>query len=66
MKIKESEKIDEYLDLTKETRDLGEHEGGGDTNSNWCTWNGHHGLGKETGGIGNHKEESGQFRPQQS
>ena len=30
-----------------------EHEGNGENNSNWSTWNGVKGLGRKTGGIGN-------------
>ena len=33
-----------------------EHEGDGDTNCSWCTWNGPQKLGKGTGGIRNQKE----------
>ena len=39
MKIKENKKRDQYLGLTRELKKAMEHEGGGDTNFNWCTWN---------------------------
>ena len=40
MKIKESEKINKYLDLVREQKETEEYEGVGDTNCIWCTWNG--------------------------
>ena len=39
MKLKESIKRDKYLDLTREMKKIMEHEGNGDADSNWCTWN---------------------------
>ena len=38
VKIKESEKRDMYLDLTKELKTM-EHEDDGDTSCGWCTRN---------------------------
>ena len=38
VKLKESEKRDKYRDLGREQKTI-EHEGGGDTNCNWCTQN---------------------------
>ena len=38
VKIKESKKIDRYLDLARELKTM-EHEGDGDTKSIWCTSN---------------------------
>ena len=37
--IKESEKIQKYLDLTREQKSM-EHQNDGDTNCSCCTWNG--------------------------
>ena len=45
VKLKEVEKKDKYLDLAEEAM---EHEGNGDTNCNWCTWNNPQRLGKGT------------------
>ena len=36
VKIKESEKRDEYRDLARELKTM-EHEGDGDISGNWCT-----------------------------
>ena len=49
--MKENKKIGKYLDLAREQVKAMEHEGDGDTNISWCTWNGLQMLGKETGGI---------------
>ena len=38
VKLKESEKRDEYLDLAREGKTM-VYEGNGDTNNNWWTWN---------------------------
>ena len=32
-----------------------EHEGDGDTNCNWCTWNNPQRIGKGTGRLGNNR-----------
>ena len=37
-----------------------EHEGDGDTNCNWCTWNNPERIGKGTGRVGN-KRTSGNY-----
>ena len=37
VKIKESEKINKYLDLARELKM--ENKGDSNTNSSWCTWN---------------------------
>ena len=39
-KIKESKKLDRYLNLTSELKKKVEHKGDGDINSNWCAWDG--------------------------
>ena len=59
MKIKESEKIDRYLDLARELnpppqplqnkktnnkKQTVDYEGDVDTNYNWCAWNGSQGF----------------------
>ena len=50
--LKESEKRDKYLDLARELKKKNkktmEHEGDGDTNCNWCTWNNPQKIGKGT------------------
>ena len=46
VKIKESEKIDKYLNFTRELKSAIEHEGDADTNCSWYTWNGPQTLGK--------------------
>ena len=46
VKIKENEKIDKYLDLTKELKKNVAHAVDGDTNCCWCTLNGPKRLGK--------------------
>ena len=40
VKMKESKRIDKYLDPCERTNKAAEHEGNGDTNSSWCAWNG--------------------------
>ena len=52
VKIKENEKIDKYLDLTRELKKVAEHysDGDGDTNRSWCIWNGPRGAGKNKTG----------------
>ena len=41
-----NEKSDKNLDLARELKKAMEHEGDGDTNCNWCTWNDLQRLGK--------------------
>ena len=48
VKIKESKKIDKYLDLAREKKAV-KHEGDVDINCIWCTWNGCKRFGKKTG-----------------
>ena len=48
-KIKESEKIDTWT--LPENWKTAKHEGDGDTNCNWCTWNSLQGLGEGTVGL---------------
>ena len=52
---KESEKIDKYLNLTRELKKATtvQHEGDGDTNFNWCTRNGRYRIGKWIRTAGN-------------
>ena len=56
VKIKESEKINKYLDLPRELKKAVEHEGEDDTNCSWCTWNGPKRLEIKTEGTGNQRE----------
>ena len=56
MKIKESEKIDKFLNLNKELKNAVALVGNSDTSYCWCTWNGPQRLGKRTGRIGNHRK----------
>ena len=53
IKLKASEKRNRYLDLATELKKKKtmEHEGNGDTNCNWCTWNNTQRIGKETGNL---------------
>ena len=44
VKNKELEKIDKYLDLSRELKKAMEHECDGNTNCNWCVWNDTKGL----------------------
>ena len=53
VKIKENEKKDKYLNLTRELKKATEHEGNGDTNCNWRTWNDLQRLGKRAGRVRN-------------
>ena len=41
IKLKESEKKDEYLDLVRELKKTMEHESDTYTNRNWCFWYSH-------------------------
>ena len=52
VKIKESEKRDKYLDLAREQITM-EHEGDGDTNCDWCTWDNSQKTSKVTGRFEN-------------
>ena len=49
VKIKESEKMETYLDLDGEIKETVEHKGDSDTNCSGCTCNGS----QKIGGIGN-------------
>ena len=55
VKIKESEKINKYLDLAREFFFLMEYEGDSDTNCGWCTWNSPLWLGKNIVITGNQR-----------
>ena len=59
-KLKEGEKKDKYLDLTKELKKKLEHEIDGESNCNWCTWYNHLRIGTGTRGLGN-KRTSGNY-----
>ena len=53
VKLKESEKKDKYLDLTRERKKTVEHESDVYTNCIWCSWYSHQRIYKGTGGLGN-------------
>ena len=53
MKIKENEKRDKFLGLTRELKKAMEHESDGDTNYNWCVRNDLQRLGEGDRGVGN-------------
>ena len=53
VKIKESKKRDQYIDLARELKKTMKHEIDGDTNYGWCTWNNHQRINKGTGKLGN-------------
>ena len=55
VKIKESKKINKYLDLAGELKICG-LECNGDPKCSWCTWNGPQRPGKETGGTGDQRK----------
>ena len=63
-KIKESEKIDKYLNLAREMKKetTVEHEGDGDTNCSRCTWNGPQRLERKTVGIGYQRKKNETFQ----
>ena len=50
VKMKESKKVDKYLDFARELEKSGEHEGVGDNNCNLWTMNNPQEFGKETRG----------------
>ena len=58
VKLKESDKIDIYLDLCLGIEDSVEHESDHYSNCNWCSSYSHQRIVKGTGGLGN-KEKSG-------
>ena len=53
VKLKESKKKDNYLDLTRELKKTVEHESDSYTNCNWCPWYSHQRIGTGTGGLEN-------------
>ena len=55
MKLKECEKRDKYLGLTRELKKNVEHESDNYTNCNWCSWYSHQRIGTTTGGLGNNR-----------
>ena len=57
MKIKESEKINKYMDLAWELKkQTVEHEGDSNTNCSWSTWNDPQKLAKEIREIENQRK----------
>ena len=52
VKIKVSEKWDNYLDIARELKKM-EYEGDCDYSCNCCTWNESQGIGQGMGKIGN-------------
>ena len=46
MTVKESEKIDKYLNLIRDLKNSVEYEGNSDTNWSWYSWNGPQSLEK--------------------
>ena len=52
-KLKESEKKDKYLDLTRKQKKTEEHKSDVYTNYNWCSWYSHQRTNKGTKGLGN-------------
>ena len=52
LKLKESEKKDKYLNLTRELKKTMEHEGDNYTNRDWCFWYNHQRIIIWTGGLG--------------
>ena len=52
IKLKEFEKRDKYLDLAKELKKTVEHEGGNNTNCEWCFWHGNWRISKGPEGLG--------------
>ena len=53
VKVKESEKINKYLDLARELKKTVGHTGDGDTNCSWCTQNDSQKIGKVIGTVRN-------------
>ena len=54
-KMKETEKMDKYLDLTQGTIKIVEHERDGNSNCSWYVWNRSEGFGEKNKGIGNQR-----------
>ena len=52
IKLKESEKKDNYLDLARELKKTMEHQGVNNTNCNWCFLYSNKRIIKGTGGLG--------------
>ncbi len=57
IKFKEIEKRDKYLDIARELKKTMEHEGDGDTNGYWCTWNNPQMIGKRSKDLEIRKQE---------
>ena len=56
-KIKEKRKDRQILWSCQRAEKVRVHEGDGNTNCSWCTWNGHERLGKKTGIIGDKRKK---------
>ena len=56
VKLKENEKRDKYLDLTRELKKIMEHESDDDTNYKRCFWHCHQRFDTGTGGLGKKKK----------
>ena len=58
IKLKESEKKDNYLDRARELKkkQTTEHESDNYTNRDWCFWYSHQGIIKGPGGLGNKRK----------
>ena len=53
IKLKESEKKNNYLELARYLEKIIEHEGDNYTNHDWCFWHSHQRIIKGSGGHGN-------------
>ena len=51
LKIEEAKRLTNTWPLPENYKKPVDHEGTGDTNCCWCTWNGHQKTEKKTGGI---------------
>ena len=51
VKLKQSEKRDKYLDLTRELKKVMAHENDSDANCNWCARYSHQRIGKGSGRL---------------
>ena len=55
VKLREREKKDKYLELTRELQKVMEHESDNYINCDWCFWYCHQRINKGTGGLGNNR-----------
>ena len=49
--IKEMGKVDKHFNFVTERKKTVEHEGDGDTDCSWCTWNGLQKIGEGPGAV---------------